>query len=218
MCKNLLFILALLLASFAHGQDMLIEQIAGKKIVRQAYNEEKEFISKQIFVVSPLQKMDNRLKVELRVSMYDEDSKLTEKYTTQYTCEPAKSDVLLTVFPFARKGDAEYVIDVSSSDFKRLYDFEPGEKTLNDLSLQMSVKSGILGFFGSKNVIKLTNRNLSKNEEGFILKSNLTIEAYLWGMKVKTISYQVTEKLDDNKQLLYQKFITDDGSYFLMNY
>ena len=202
----------------AYGQDMLIEQIAGKEITRSAYNKEKELISKQVFKVGPMQDNDNRLRVELQVNLFDRDGNLSKSYTTQYVCEPGKSAVLLSVFPFARKADAEYVIDASSPGFKRLYDFEPDDNILEDLSLEMSIESGLLGFFGSKNIMSITERKLSQNKNGFTLKSNITIKAYLWGMKVKTIRYKVTEKLDPNKQLLNQMFMAEDGSYFLMNY
>lgn len=218
MFKTFLFILSIFIGSMACGQDMLIEQIAGKEVVRKAFNAEKELISKQVFKVGELQTKGNKLTVELQVTLFDEDGKLKEKYYTQYTCKPDKSDVLITVFPFARKNDAEYVIGTSSTNFKNLYDFKPGEKTLEDLSMEMSIESGVLSFFGSKNLLILTDRNLSLNEDGFTLKSTLTIESYLWGVKVKTISYQLTEKLDKNRSLLNQKFNNEGDSYFLMNY
>lgn len=197
---------------------MLIEQIAGKEIVRKAFNEEKELTSKQVFKVGELQTKGNKLTVEFQVNLFDTDGKLSEKYFTQYTCKPDKSNVLLTVFPLAGKGDAEYVIKTSSTGFKRLYDFETGDNTLEDLSMEMSMKSGLLGFFGSKNRITLTNRRVFKTAGDFHLYSQLTIKAYLWGLKVKTIQYTVKEKLNANRTLLSQKFMAEDGSYFLVEY
>ncbi len=206
------------MACAAHGQDMLIEQIAGQVVVRKAFDEEKVLTSRQVFEVGSLQTHENLLKVELQVKLYDEDGSLSETYLTQYICEPDHSEVLLSVFPFARKGDAEYVIDASSLGFSSLYDFEPGDKMMEDLSLEMFIESGLLGFFGSRNKLSLTDRRLSNNQAGYTLKSNLTIEAYLWGLKMKTIRYRVTEKLDADKKLLSQVFMAEDGSYFLMNY
>lgn len=200
------------------GQNMLIEQIAGKEVVRKAFNAHKELTAKQVFKVGVLQTTRSQLSVQLQVSLFDEKGKLKDKYLTQYTCEPGKSHVLLAVFPFARQGNAEYVIEASSPGFKRLYDFEADAQSLPDLNLEMSVKSGILSFFGSKTLLSLTNRRVSKNGSGFELKSQLKIEAYLWGLKVKTIQYTATEILDIDKGLLSQMFMAEDGSYFLMNY
>ncbi len=202
----------------AFGQDMLIEQIAGKEVVRQSFNTAKELTSKQVFQAGPLQTKGNQLVVRVQVSFFDEDLELTDKYITKYTCEPDESDVLLTVFPFARKGDAEYVIEASYAGFKKLYDFSDDAEKLEDLSLEMSVESGILSFFGSKNLLSLTERRLRKNDSGYSLQSQMTIEAYLWGLKVKTIRYGVTEKLDQNRTLLSQMFMDEDGSYFLVDY
>lgn len=197
---------------------MLIEQIAGKEVIRQTFNATKELTSRQVFQVGQLQTKGNQLVVRVQVSLYDEDLKLTDQYITEYNCEPDRSDILLTVFPFSRKGDAEYIIEASSSGFKKLYVFSPDIKKLDDLSLEMSVESGILSFFGSKNLLTLTDRRLRKNENGYTLESQMTIEAYLWGLKVKTLRYRVTEKLDQNRTLLSQMFIDKDGSYFLMDY
>lgn len=218
MFKTNIFILSIFIGNLAWGQDMLIEQIAGKEVVREAFNADKKLISKQVFKVGKLQTKGSKLAVELQVSLLNENGKLVEKYFTQYTCEPGKSDVLLTVFPFARKGDAKYVIETSSPGFKNLYGFEPGEKTLADLSMEMSIKSGLLGFFGSKNRVNLSKRMVNKTAGGFDLQSQLTVEAYLWGLKVKTIRYILTEKLDNNRTLLSQKFTAKDNSYFLMKY
>lgn len=218
MFKISIFILSILIGNMAFGQDMLIEQIAGKEIVRKAFNAEKEQISKQVFKVEELQTSGSELTVELQVKLFDEDGKLVENYFTRYTCESGKSDVLVTVFPFARKDDAEYVVEASSPGFKRLYDFESGDNTLEDLSMEMSIKSGLLGFFGSKNKVTLSKRRVNKTASGFDLQSQLTMEAYLWGIKVKTIRYAITEKLDNNRTLLSQNFTAKDGSSFTMNY
>ncbi|NEV94436.1 hypothetical protein G3567_09810 [Psychroflexus sp. YR1-1] len=197
---------------------MLIEQIADKKIVRKVFDEEKELKSKQFFDVGELKSSGDKLSVNLQVKIFDEDGKLEEKYFTHYTCKPEKSDVLLNVFPFAQRGDAKYVIEASSYGFKNLYQFKAEEKKLKDLSLKMSVESGMLGFFGSKNKIKLSHRRVNKTASGFDLQSHLTIKVYMMGLNIKTESYQVTEKLNDNKILLSQEFMSEDGSYFLMNY
>tara|TARA_R110001592_G_scaffold68626_1_gene210278 strand:- start:35902 stop:36558 length:657 start_codon:yes stop_codon:yes gene_type:complete len=218
MYKNLIVILSLISCMPAYGQDMLIEQIAGKEVVRKTFNDDKELTAKQVFKVGELQTTGNQLSVQLQVSLFDEDGELEDKYLTKFTCEPGKSDVLLAVFPFARQGNAEYVIEASSPGFKRLYDFDADDKTLPNLSLEMSIESGVLSFFGSKSVVAISDRKVSTSSSGFTLTSRLTIKAYMWGLKVKTITYQVTEKLDKNQRLISQVFREEDGSYFLMNY
>lgn len=218
MYKNLIVILALINCIPANGQDMLIEQIAGKEVVRKAFNTDKELTAKQVFRVGELQTTGNQLSVQLQVNLFDEEGNLKDKYLTQYTCEPGKSDVLLAVFPFARQGNAAYVIEASSPGFKRLYDFDADDRKLENLSLEMSVESGILSFFGSKSIITINDRKVSTTGSGFTLTSRLTVKAYMWGVNVKAITYQVTENLDKKRRLISQVFLEEDDSYFLMNY
>ncbi len=203
----------------SYGQDnMLIKQIAGRDIVRKSYNEAGDQTSTQKFTISNLDSVKGYLSVKIRVLLFDVKDKLTDNYTTNYICKPGESNILLTVFPFARKDDAEYVIEASSPGFKQLYDFPDNANRLSNLSFEMSVKSGLLGFFGSKNKVSIRNRNLEMKSGNYILTSDLTVDAYLWGIRVKSIQYQVTEKLSAERLLTEQKFKNEDGSYFLINY
>jgi hypothetical protein len=197
---------------------MLIEQIAGRDIIRTGYNEAAVLISKQKFSIGNLDTVKGDLSVKIIVLLFNEKDKLTDSYTTDYVCKPDESNVLLTVFAFARQNDAEYVIEASSPEFKELYNFSDNTKKLNDLSVEMSVKSGLLSFFGSKNKVSIKNRRLELETANYILKSDLRVDAYLWGIRVKSIRYQVIEKLDSEKSLTHQKFISEDGSYFLIDY
>ncbi len=214
-----IIIVLLAWANICQGQEnMLIEQIAGRDIVRTSYNEADDQISKQKFHISNLDTVKGYLSVEIRVLLFDEKEKLTDSYTTVYVCKPDESNVLVTVFPFALKNDAEYAIEASSPGFKELYDFSDNAKKLSDLSLEMSVKSGLLGFFGSRNRISIRNRNLEMKSGNYILTSDLILDAFLWGIRVKSIQYHVTEKLSAKRWLTEQKFRNEDGSYFLINY
>ncbi len=222
MLKIKYFIIVMILLAWvrvSQGQEnMIIEQIAGREIVRTSYNEAGDQISKQEFNISNLNTVKGYLSVEIRILLFDEKEKLTDSYTTVYVCKPNESNILLTVFPFARQNNAEYVIEASSPGFKELYDFSDNAKKLNNVSLDMSVKSGLLGFFGSKNKISIRNRNLEMKSGNYILTSDLILDAYLWGIRVKSIQYHVTEKLSAKRWLAEQKFKNEDDSYFLIHY
>ncbi len=199
-------------------ENMLIKKIAGKEIVRTGYDESGELISKQKFSISNLDTKDGYLSAKISVLLFDEKDILTGSYTTVYVCKPDESDILVTVFSLASQNNAEYVIETSSTDFKGLYNFPENIKKLNDVDFEMSVKSGLLSFFGSKNRVSIKKRTLEMENADYILKSDLTVEAYLWGIRVKTISYVVIEKLDSEKSFISQVFRNDDGSYFSINY
>lgn len=218
MIKYSLLILFNFIGITVYCQDMLVEQIAGKEIVRENFNDEGNLSDRQIFEVGKLETNSGKFSVEIEVKLFDEDNEFEEKYMTEYTCEPSKSEVLLNVFQFARKRDAEYVVETSSPGFKNLYDFNFRDKVLDNLKITMSVQSGMLSLFGSRNVLSLIDRKLSKKEDGFTLKSTLLIEAYLGGFKVRTKSFQVIENFDQNRLLKSQLFKTESEGYFMVHY
>jgi hypothetical protein len=199
-------------------ENMLIKKIAGKEIIRKGYNESGDLISKQKFSISNLDSSKDYLSVKILVSLFDDKDKLTNSYTTTYVCNPGESNIILSVFPFARQNNADYIIEASSTGLKGLYNFPENVNKLSDVNLTMSVKSGLLSFFGSKNIVSLKNRSVEIKVGNYILKSDLTVDAYLWGMRVKSIRYVVIEKLDSERFIISQVFRNEDGSYFSIDY
>lgn len=221
MRSTLFIILALLQfsPSFMYGQEkeMFIEQIAGKKIVRENFNDNGEQQGKQVFSIGELKQQSNIYEVDVIVEVYDSKNKLEKKYTTTYKCNPNEFDVLVNVFPFADPSDAKIKVEVTSKDFQKMYDLNGSEK-LRDIHLKMSVESGILNFFGSKNLVIIKERKKELINTSVRIRSKAVIEAYLMGIRIKTISYTVEEYLTENFVLQRQKFTQDDEAYFSMTY
>jgi hypothetical protein len=82
----------------------------------------------------------------------------------------------------------------------------------------MSIKSGVLSFFGSKSLITIKNRNEKKENGQINISSNAVVEAYLMGIKIKTINFEIEEYLTEDYGLQQQKFTEDTGAYFTMSY
>lgn len=220
--RNTLFALVTLLqlaSSHLHGQgkEMFIEQIAGKKIVREDFNRNGGQQGKQVFSIGELEQKNNIYEVAVVVELYDIENKLEKKYTTSYKCNPNEFDVLVNVFPFSDPNDAKIKVDVTSKDFQRLYDLN-GQKKLKDIHLKMSVESGVLNFFGSKNLITFTDREKKIENGEMKVSSTVIMEAYLMGLRIKTIKYSVEEYLTLEFVLKQQTFKDKNGSYFTMNY
>jgi len=196
---------------------MFIEQIAQKRIVRENFDQNGDLQSKQIFLTGELEQEGKTYRIKVIIELYDESGRLTEKYTTTYQCNPNEFDVLLNVFPFADPRDAKITVDVTSKDFKQLYDLQRSPE-LRDIHLKMSIESGILSFFGSKSLITIKDRDKRTENGNLVIRSKAVIEAYMMGLKIKTINYSVEEYLTENFVLQRQKFIQDDGTYFTMEY
>jgi len=211
---TILTFIFIITANFVSAQDMLIEQMAGKTIVRENFDKDSQLIDKQIFRISNIEKSSNTYSVEVTTELYHKDGTLDEKYKTYYTCKPGQSSVIVMVFPFFAPKSKKIGIETQSPDFKTLYDL----KSLKDIHLKLSFDSGILNFFGSKNNIKIFNRKLVTGSNTKTLNSQVDIRAYLLGIKVKTISYKVAEIFDEKSNLISQEFRANDGSYFNMSY
>jgi len=98
---TILTFIFILTANFISAQDdMLIEQLAGKTIIRENFDEGSQLIGKQIFRISNIEKSGDSYSVEITTELYDKDETLDEKYKTYYTCKPGQSSVIVMVFPF----------------------------------------------------------------------------------------------------------------------
>ena len=220
--RNIFFAIIFLLQlapvlMFGQEKEMFIEQIAGKRIIRENFDKNGELQGKQIFLIGELRQQGDTYEVEVVIELYSEKGKLEEKYTTSYNCNPNEFDVLVNVFPFADPDDAKIKVDVTSKDFQQLYDFS-GSEELKDIHLKMSVESGVLNFFGSKSLITIKNRKMKVENQSVKISSEAVIEAYMIGIRIKTIKYTVEEYLTNNLVLQRQKFTEDDGTYFSMTY
>lgn len=199
-------------------KEMFIEQIAGKKVIRENFDKEGELKGTQVFEIGALRRKGDIYRVEVTTELYDENKRLKKKYTTSYRCNPNEFDVLINVFPFANPNKVETSVAVTSKDFQQLYDFRGGDK-LKDIHLKMNVESGVLNFLGSKSLVTIKDREQEKMENNELrVFSNIRVEAYVLGLKIKTINYSVEEYFAGSTTLKQQIFKEKSGAYFIMNY
>ena len=214
--KKLGFILFFILFNFTMNSqtEMLIGQISGRVLVRKNFDDKGAFLNKQTFVARKTIKMNGYYEIEVITELFDKDKKATDKYTTTYRCKPDEASIMVMVFPFSNPKSKETEINTISKNFKELYDLE----NLEDIELEMSFDSGLLNFFGSKSSIIIYDRELLVQPNNNIIKSKFNIKAYALGIRIKQLNYTVTEKLNENDLLTFQKFTEADGSYFTINY
>jgi hypothetical protein len=193
---------------------MFIDQIEGRTITRENFNEKGDLLNKQIFEAGKITKKKDYYEIKVTTTLYDKDKKSTDKYETTYKCKPDKFSIVVFVFPFANPKSKETEISTKSINFKELYNIEK----LKNVDLDISFDSGLMNFFGSKSTIKIYDRKKEINDNNLSIKSKISIKAYAFGIRVKQLNYTLTEKLNTNGLLSYQKFIEKDGSYFTMDY
>lgn len=196
-----------------NGQtEMLIGQISGRTIVRENFDEDGDFLNKQIFDAGKEIEKNGYYEIEVITELFDKNKQSTDKYTTTYRCKPNEASIMVMAFPFAKPNSKETEINTNSKNFKEIYDLD----NLQNIELKMSFDSGLLNFFGSKSIIKIYDRKLDNKKKN--IKSKINIKAYALGIRIKQLNYSVFEKLNSNGLLTFQKFIEEDGSNFTMNY
>lgn len=209
-------LLVLPYGALSQGNEMFIEQIQGKTIIRENFNSSGKLLSKQEFVAGKINQSGNSLRISIQTRLFDKANNLTTSYITTYQCQPDESNVLLSVFSIKPRKQ-KISVSVTSGEFKNMYGLSPGEFSKN-ISLKMNIESGILNFLGSKNYVTIGDRTKEENSNQIIISSAMTVKAYLLGIRFKTIRYRVTEYLTTSGILRRQIFKENNGSYFTMNY
>ena len=194
--------------------EMLIEQLSDKIVIRENFDENGVFLNKQTFNVGKLKGRNGNYEIEVVTELFDENKKPTDKYNTTYRCKPEASSIMVMAFPFSNPKSKETEINTTSKKFKELYDLE----NLDDIELEMSFDSGLLNFFGTKSIIKIYDRELEDGQNNKNIKSKNNIKAYAFGIRIKQLNYSVYEKLSGSGLLSFQKFTEEDSSYFTMTY
>ncbi len=200
----------------AQDNAMLIEQIEGKKITRESFDKKGKLIGKQLFTAGKMTRSGGNFFINIKTELYDEAQKLESTYTTSYVCRPEDADVLLSVFAINPK-ERKVRVSVKSGDLKKLYALAADEM-IRSMSLTMYVETGILNFLGSKNNVDVTNRVLIKENNNLKITEKISIKAYLMGIQVRTINYDVTEYLTLSGLLQKQEFKQANGGYFTVSY
>jgi len=191
---------------------MIIGQISDKLIVRENFDEAGDFISKQVFTAGNIILNDGYYEIEVIAELFDKNKKSIEKYRTIYRCQPDDASMMVMAIPLANSKSKQTEINTTSSNFKKLYDFE----NLKDVEMELSFNSGLLKFLGSKSTIKIYDRIFQNDNKN--IKSKINMKVYAWGIRIKQLNYNVKEEFDKKGLLVFQKFTEADGSYFTIKY
>ena len=194
--------------------EMLIEQLSDRFVLRKNFDENDNFLNKQTFNVGKLKKRNGYYEIDVVTELFDKNKKSTDKYTTTYRCKPEESTIMIMAFPFSNPKSKETEINTNSKNFKELYDFN----NIEDIELEINFNSGLLNFFGSKSIIKIYDRKLKSLGNNTNIQSKINVKAYALGIRIKQLNYTVNEKLNGKGLLTFQKFTEEDKSYFTITY
>lgn len=174
-------------------------------------------INYQIFEAGKIFQKNNDYILPITIYSYEKDGKLKDKNNTSYKCNPENREMLIAVLPHIGKS-ADTKLKVTDVSTSKLYpDNLKGIIKLDDYYFTLNIEGGLAGFFGTRSKVVLTDRSVkqvSSNEYSFT--GAISIKSYAWGVNISTLKYRLTEKLDLNKGIVYQKMVESSGDYFTL--
>ncbi|MCB9326427.1 MAG: hypothetical protein H6571_22000 [Lewinellaceae bacterium] len=193
---------------------MLIFQVDGNRYKRSNFNKQAKLINYQIIEVGKVKKEGEKIETKMTVITYEPDGTLRDASQTNLVCSPESKQVLMGVFPFAgKKSKRSLVVDMEDGAIMYPSGWRQLSK-LNDFNFSLNFKDGVVGFFGTKSNISITNRKVMPLENSFRVSGEMSIRAYVIGIKVTSIEYKYFEEIDMEKGIIKQKFTDKIGDYF----
>ena len=198
------------------NKQMLIFQIEGNNYIKKNYDKKGELINSQTFVVGKIRKNKELYIMSLKTYLYNNKGEFEDSTSTKYICKPTDNKVLMNIFPFGNFSSNKTVkVALSYGDLYPENIVEGGK--LDQVIFSAFIEGGTAGAFGSSTKINIFDRQIVKvndNQGIYHITSKIEIKAYLYGIKIGTISYLVEEIISKQKGILEQTFKKNTGEYF----
>lgn len=229
MRRNILIstvcMVALLAASSAvsaqSNREMLLFEVNGNEYAKRNYSQEGKLKGWQKMHVGTLQKAKDAYQLPVKIYSYSADSTLQDSTKTMYVCDPDDRKVLLNILPFTDHTD-QSTIKVKLLDTNAIYPVNPKTGwTMESIRFKLDLDSGIIGFFGGDSRIKMFNRQVVTNDTldatRYQINSDVSIGAYVMGIQVKSIRFDVKEIVHAEARIVWQRFDQEGEGYFIIN-
>lgn len=220
---SIIFLAGLIPAHILHAQqsgEMLLFEIDGNRYEKRDYNSGGELQSFQKFMIGSIEKQPEIYRLPVDLYSYNAEGELQDSTKTIYTCRPDERRILLNVFPFTDYGKGSE-IKVNLLDTNTFYpaDPEPGWE-MKPLEFEMNIEKGLVGFLGGKSKINMYDRQVVPNDTlqagQYQINSEVDLGVYVLGIKMKGFDYRVIEIIDKSQGIIWQKFTSEDDSYFVI--
>lgn len=204
----------------AQQSEMLLYEIAGNRYERQNFDKSGKLASRQVLNVGSITEDENQFRLPVEIIAYNREGTVQDTTRTIYKCNPEEQNIFVNIFPYSDYGKGGE-IKVKPEDTSSLYPVNPGVGwQMKPIHFEMHINKGLVGFLGGKSKIKMYNRRVVANDTltagEYEINSSVNLGVYVMGIKVKGLDYRVSEVVDRERGLIYQKFRAGDGSYFVI--
>lgn len=204
----------------AQNAEMLLFEIDENQYEKCNFDQKGELQSYQKLKVGSISQRNDIYRLPVELFSYNAEGELQDTTKTIYTCNPNEQNIFVNIFPYSDYGKGGE-IKVKSEDSNSFYPVDPDAGwQMGPIHFEMKINKGIVGFLGGKSKIKMYDRHVVPNDTlaagRYEIDSKVELSVYVMGIKVKGLDYRVSEIVDKERGLVYQKFMAGDGSYFVI--
>ena len=201
--------------------EMLLFEIDGNRYEKRSYNTKGELQSFHKLIIGSIEKQTKIYRLPVDLYSYNAEGELQDSTKTIYSCQPDEQQVLINVLPFTDYGKGSE-IKINLLDTKAFYPVspEPGWE-MDTFEYSLKIDKGLVGILGGNSKISIYERQVVSNDTlqagQYQINSNVDLNVYVLGIKVKGFRFSVIEIIDSEKGIVWQKFTnSSDGSYFII--
>jgi len=219
MCYSALLLVIVIwgnpLTMMAQGDEgMLIFQVDGNQYNRKNFDSTNKLKSYQTIAVGKVNKADGKIETIMTVITYKPDGTQKNADQTNLVCTPDSRQVLMGIFPFGGgKSNQTLIVKMKSGGILYPSDWR-NHSELKDFKFSMNILGGAAGFFGTRSEVSISNRKVMHLTNSFGVSGQLSMKAYVLGIRVSNIQYDFYEEIDEVEGIVYQKYTDSNGSYF----
>ncbi len=204
-------------------QEMPLFLIEGSRYARQSFDVNGDLERSQRLEISRLSRREESLEVQVTLYGSEENGQTPDTVRTTIQCRIREANMVMNVLSLILPEGRRVSVRVTGGEV--LYPFRPPvPDTLEDVTLEVRVKQGIVGFLGGKSRMHFRNRRLQPStfssvpEEKvyYTITEDLHVNFYALGIKVRERSYRVEETIQPDLGLVRHVLRAPDGSYVLL--
>lgn len=201
------------------NKGMFMNFIKGGKFIKKNFDSKGTLTSYQEIQVGKIKTENDLFVMPIRVYMFNAKGVLKDSIATKYNCSPTESEVLMTIIPIVGLVSTK-TIGIKLNSKQTLYPSNwVVNKSIPDYMFSMNLEGGLIGFLGTTTKLFGYERKVveyNSNENTYKIISRIRISAYVFGIKIDTINYQLEENINPQLGILRQEFKKSTGDYFIV--
>ena len=200
---------------------MLLSLLQGHRYERVTYDARGKLTDRAVLVIGRITMDAGELSVPLNVEVYKGDA-VERRFSSTWTCASEASAMMMSVLVFGEDAGKPR-LRLESTGAPLVYPAQvPPSGRLPDVSVDVRVRQGVLGFLGARSRTTFSDRRIAATpralngesaKRAYSITSRVEFRAYAWGVRVRRTRFRSEETVDPEKGLLQHVLRSEDGGY-----